>query len=216
MSEERRTPRLIFRPQPVRGSRADEARLAAAREKAAHYRDPDAHPAPPEERPRTGVRDIETWSDLAGQRIEEAMRRGDFDNLSGRGKPQRDDTNPFVPQDQQMAFRLLQNNDLVPDWIAERREVLRGVEEWRRNMRQITDEARLAWVAADSDARRFQLEQTWARWLDRWQDEIVEINRRINNLNLKQPIVHLEVFKLRFDDELRHAGATRKIHDLGA
>ncbi len=151
MSDAGRAPRLIFRPQPKRGSRADEERLAEAREKAAQYRDPDPHATSQDGEKPKGVREIEAWSDLAGQRIEEAMRRGDFDNLSGRGKPLRDDINPFVPEDQQMAFRLLQNNRLVPDSIAERNEVLRGVAQWRSTLQHITGEAHSAWAAAQTD-----------------------------------------------------------------
>jgi hypothetical protein len=41
----------------------------------------------------------------------------------------------------------------------------------------------------------------------------VELNRRIGMLNLKQPIAHLEIFKLRLDDELRQVNATRRLAD---
>lgn len=208
MSQTRRTPRLIFRPQP--DSRSDEARLAAAREKAAEYLNPDPEELRDELEKREGTLEIEAWGDLAGQRIEEAMRRGEFDNLRGRGKPLQEDRNPFVPEDQQMAFKLLQNNDLMPDWIAERREVLRGIDQWRETFQRIVAEAQTAWAGAQTDERRFQIEQTWARWVERWEGEVVELNRRINTLNLKQPVLSLEIFKLRLDDEFRQAGAARK------
>src|SRR5690606_25944022 len=113
--------------------------------------------------------------------------------------------------DQQMAFRLLKNNDLVPSWIADRKEMLRAVEQWREQFQGIVGQAHTAWVAAGSDQRRVQIRESWARWIARWEDEITEINRRINTHNLMQPITHLEIYKLRLDDELRKVGMARTL-----
>jgi DnaJ homolog subfamily C member 28 len=213
MSQDKHQPsRLVFKlhtkaapkvePQP-----SEEERLRAAREKAAEYRNPQ----PPTEETGDGVRSMEEWADLVTNRIEEAMRRGDFDQLPGRGKPLHVEHDPFVPEGQQMAFRLLKNNDLVPSWIAERNEILRAVELWREQFQRIVSEAHSAWVAASSDKRRVQIRENWARWLARWEDEVREMNRRINTLNLQQPITHLEVFKLNLDNELRKVGMARTL-----
>jgi hypothetical protein len=201
-------PRLIFRPPAKSASQAsEEERLRAAREKAAEYRNPK--PPVPDDGDR--VHAIEEWADLVTKRIDEAMRRGDFDKLSGHGKPMRVDKDPFVPEDQQMAFSLLKNNDMTPTWIADRKDMLRSIEEWRAQFGRIVGEAHSAWIAASSDVRRVQVRQSWERWLARWEDEIVEINRRIALLNLKQPITQLEVYKLRLDDELRKVGMGRTL-----
>jgi hypothetical protein len=118
---------------------------------------------------------------------------------------------PFVPEDQQMAFRLLKNNDLTPAWIGERKEMLRAIENWRGQFQHVVGEAHSAWIAAASDERRVQVRESWARWLVRWDAELVELNRRIGLFNLKQPITHLEIFKLRLDDELRRVGMARSL-----
>jgi hypothetical protein len=110
-----------------------------------------------------------------------------------------------------MAFSLLKNNDMTPTWIADRKEMLRSVEQWREQFRRVVGEAHSALIAASSDARRVQIRQSWERWLARWEDEIAEINRRINTLNLKQPVARLEVYKLRLDDELRKVGMERTL-----
>ena len=95
--------------------------------------------------------------------------------------------------------------------VAERREIQRMIENWRAEFQRIVGEAQTAWAAASNEERRFQLEQRWARWIERWEDEVREINRRINTLNLKQPVTHLELFKLRLDGELRELGMGRKL-----
>ena len=201
--------RLVFKPPTKAGPRSSEAeeRLRIAREKAAEYRDPkdviDEY--------GDKVQTLDEWADLVSNRIEEAMRRGDFDNLAGHGKPMPVDNDPFVPEEQKMAFRLLKNNDMVPSWIADRKEILRSVESWRVEFKRIVGEAHTAWIAASTDARRVQIRERWDGWITRWEDEIKEINRRINTINLQQPITHLEIFKLRLDDELRKVGMARTL-----
>jgi DnaJ family protein C protein 28 len=197
--------RLLFYRSPPTGLDRREERLRAARDKVAEYQTEETLPPVDEHDPDT----LEEWADLVSKRIEEAMRRGDFDNLPGRGKPLRLQHDPFVPEEQQMAFKLLQNNDLTPNWIAERKEILRVNEQFGRQVQAIAQEALAQWAAAPDDAQREQVQNTWARWIARWEAEIVAINRRIQTLNLKQPVNHLEIIKLRLDDELRRAGVGR-------
>lgn len=207
MSEpDKRQSRLVFRPPESKAAR--EARLRAAREKAAQYRNPQEIPSQDD-----GPRSIEEWSDLVSQRVEEAMRRGDFDNLSGRGKPVDVTGDPFVPSDQQMAFKLLRNNDLVPAWIGDRKAMLRRIEEFREQLATIAGQAHKAWTTAQDDNRRHEVAERWTQWVLRWEEDIRELNKQIGDLNMKQPSIRLEVFKLRLDDELRRAGAARTFGD---
>lgn len=210
--EKRPSSRLIFKPAaklPLQPDAplSEEERLAAARAKATEYRNPQ----PPLPNDDEAITEMDEWADLVSKRIEEAMRRGDFDNLAGRGKPLRVENEPFVPEDQQMAYKLLKNNDMTPYWIAERKEMLRSIETWRENFQRIVSEAHTAWVSAASDERRVQVRQSWERWLRRWDEEITDLNRRIGLFNLKQPITHLEIYKLRVDDELRKVGMKRQL-----
>jgi hypothetical protein len=41
--------------------------------------------------------------------------------------------------------------------------------------------------------------------VESWRAEVVELNKRILTQNLKQPVVFLEIFPLRLEDELRRA-----------
>jgi DnaJ homologue, subfamily C, member 28, conserved domain len=60
---------------------------------------------------------------VAEERIQEAMRRGDFDNLPGAGRPLLLDDDPLVPAEVRAAHRILKNAGLVPVEILERREI---------------------------------------------------------------------------------------------
>jgi hypothetical protein len=68
---------------------------------------------------------------LADQRIEEAMREGKFDNLSGAGKDIPLDDMPAT-EDARWTWwclRLLRNNDITPDEVRWRKQIDRLKEE---------------------------------------------------------------------------------------
>jgi hypothetical protein len=160
----------------------------------------------PPEAPRTR-RTPEQWQDLISQRIEEAMRQGEFDNLRGKGKPLNASPDPHVPPDMQMANSLLKNNDLVPAWIADRNAMLAAIDRLRAKIQNVTAEFREAREAATTPERREHLARQWSAQVAAWRTEIVELNKRIEVQNLKQPVTFLEILKLRLEDELRRAGA---------
>jgi hypothetical protein len=60
---------------------------------------------------------------VAEERIQEAMRRGDFDNLPGAGRPLDLDDDPLVPPELRVANRILKNAGCVPPELIERREI---------------------------------------------------------------------------------------------
>ena len=113
--------------------------IKAAKEKATEYKTEKIEEQPTEtaaekvaeqEKPSTEqTLEIQVWGDYVNQQIEEAMRAGQFDNLKGKGKPQDLRRNPFVPEDQELAFNLLSNNDLVPGWISDRTAILTAIKQ---------------------------------------------------------------------------------------
>lgn len=60
---------------------------------------------------------------IAEERIAEAIRRGDFDDLPGAGKPLDLDGDPLVPEDVRAIYRVLKHAGFVPPEIIERREI---------------------------------------------------------------------------------------------
>jgi hypothetical protein len=60
---------------------------------------------------------------LIDQRIAEAQRNGEFDNLPGAGKPLDLDDDAHVPEEDRAAYRLLKNSGFVPTELAEISEV---------------------------------------------------------------------------------------------
>lgn len=60
---------------------------------------------------------------LAEARIQEAVDRGEFDDLPGAGKPLILDDEALVPEERRTAYRLLKNAGYVPPEVLLRREI---------------------------------------------------------------------------------------------
>jgi hypothetical protein len=67
---------------------------------------------------------MEIFAKIAEQKIREAIERGEFDNLEGRGKPLdlRDDS--WIPEDLRMAYKILKNAGCLPEELELRKEVM--------------------------------------------------------------------------------------------
>ncbi len=60
---------------------------------------------------------------LAETRIQEAVERGDFEDLAGAGKPLKLDDNTFVPEHLRAAYRLLKNAGFLPQEVMLHKEI---------------------------------------------------------------------------------------------
>jgi hypothetical protein len=60
---------------------------------------------------------------LAEQRIADAIRRGELDNLPGAGRPLVFDDDPFVSGEQRMINRVLKNAGFTPPEVRLRKEL---------------------------------------------------------------------------------------------
>jgi len=69
-----------------------------------------------------------TWL-FVERMLEEAARRGDFDRLPGAGEPLDLTENPYVPADWRLAFKLLADHRIVPEFVERRKEIERLREE---------------------------------------------------------------------------------------
>lgn len=179
-----------------------------SQEKAAKYREikkqaGEESPAAEEKSART--KSLNEWNSLVSQRIEEAIQQGAFDNLPGHGKPQDLRRNPHVPEEKEMAFHLLENNDMAPPWIMDRKALLHDIEKWRTKLRRAVHQHRDQMAGADAETRQ-QWQWAWRQRQAEWRAELDALNQRIETLNLAQPpIPRLEMFKMRLEDELRRA-----------
>ena len=149
------------------------------------------------------------WDRIIEQKIREAQEEGKFDNLSGKGRPLNLDENPFEDPAWQMANALLKEQGFRPDWLeddvmlreklAQVRAALARTRDWRAEQ--------LAALGArdDPEARRQRawVASEWERAVERFRENIAQINAGIANLNLKVPHERFQRMKLAVEDELR-------------
>ena len=80
---------------------------------------------------------------IADQRIREAMERGEFDDLAGKGQPLELEDDRHIPQDLRLAYKILKNADCLPREIELRKEIrnteslLAGIQDTQEKYRQM-------------------------------------------------------------------------------
>src|SRR3712207_2155471 len=72
------------------------------------------------------------------EQIREAMERGEFDDLPGRGKPLDLDAYFQTPEHLRLAYSVLKSGQFVPEEV----ELLRQVESLKAELGSTTDEAK--------------------------------------------------------------------------
>lgn len=125
--------------------------------------------------------------------IRDAINGGDMSGQPLQGQPLNLNENPYIPDDSRMAYKILKDNLLAPDWIIEGQSLdklktrihkeLRAAVKYYRG--QLADARR-----APEDSRqalRHKAEVTWQRARRRICELIEQYNRRILTYNLKVP-----------------------------
>jgi DnaJ family protein C protein 28 len=147
----------------------------------------------------------QSWENFVDQQIREAMERGEFDNLRGKGKPQTL-TNPQGDPTQELAHKLVKDAGFIPYWLELEKEIVREEQEAR-------EAALRSWrwcEAARGDAIEdpHWVAEEWRKARERFAQKLVALNTKIINLNLQlpEPLLHKQRARLKLEDELRRLG----------
>jgi len=146
--------------------------------------------------------------DLVGKQIQEAMERGDFDDLPGTGKPLRSGVEQFVPGANRLAYKIMKDNDVQPDWINEQKVIAHDFQQAQQKLTRAKrhfDHA-LKTLTGRKDVtsirQKFDAEDEWALAKVRFADDIAAVNKKIATYNLKVPGSHLTRDLLNAEQEL--------------
>jgi hypothetical protein len=75
---------------------------------------------------------MDRWQSLIDRQLNQAKQDGELSNLPGEGKPLNLEGDTFTPADKKIAYKIMLDNNIAPDWIAlgqeldDRRAKLRG------------------------------------------------------------------------------------------
>lgn len=154
---------------------------------------------------------LHRWDTVMDELIEDAMRNGEFDNLRGRGKPLNLSKNHFA-QETELAYGLLKNNDYTLPWIAQRREILDEIAQFREEFKLTWSEYSAEYQVNQDELAAHALEAGWRHYLNMDVEATIQrLNKKIADVNLKQPREVVEILKLALKQELIRAGANERL-----
>lgn len=131
--------------------------------------------------------------------IQKAQEAGEFDNLRGKGRP-------FTHLDRDPFAHLVDEQGFTPRWLELDHEIRVKIEIARQSITR-TYEWMMSALNGGSVDRRYARDE-WARARRTFDQRLDEINQLIRafNLELPEPLRHLQRFPLRADEELQQLG----------
>ena len=133
---------------------------------------------------------MKRWERIVDQLVTDAIGNGDVSHLPGAGAPLRLDDGSHTPDEWRMAFKIMNDHEVLPDWIACGKALEQQEEELRK---QIADRARLyrdRLQLADTGrewAKGAKIDSTWEHDKEKMRQRIGRHNREVLLLNLKLP-----------------------------
>ena len=88
----------------------------------------------------------------ADEAIRAAMERGDFDNLSNKGKKLNLDDYFNTPEEQRVGFSVLKNADYIPEEV----QLLKEIGELQEKLAQVSEESERKKLLKEAEGRRLK------------------------------------------------------------
>jgi hypothetical protein len=148
------------------------------------------------------------WDQIIRQMMDKAQSEGAFNEAEFHGKPLDLSENPFVPEDQRMAYKIMKDNDVVPEWIGDNREIREAINAARRELERsharFQDTLRKLANRVDVDAiyARHAAHGNWDIARERFRQEGARINKLIETYNFRVPISQLQRLYFNVEREL--------------
>ncbi len=149
------------------------------------------------------------WEAAVEKQIREAMERGEFDNLLGKGKPLDLSEDPFTPAEWQLAFKILKDAGVAPDWIEQDKEIrleqvaldamLKQQARWQRERA-----AKAKTLAPDKMIAELEsLTRARGETVTRYRQRAAALNKLIDTFNLKAPNGRLHHARVQIEQEVK-------------
>ncbi|KAJ8721831.1 hypothetical protein PYW08_004233 [Mythimna loreyi] len=125
--------------------------------------------------------------------IQESISKGEFENLSGKGKPLKNQNdNPYVDFTTHKLNEVLINNGFTPEWITLAKEIDQEINGLKEEIR--SDRMPLGpYPLSEADATK------WERICELNRELASSINLKINKYNLIVPLLNKQKLHVEFD-----------------
>ena len=151
------------------------------------------------------------WRIIAERRIQEWVERGGPEQLTNKGQKLDLSDNPFVPGELRMAYTVLKNADVAPEWIeigkdveAHLRQCREAVLKFKHLQRNDRLSLRLA-SALQVEATQRRIELRRQHFADEQRARLGHANHLIDRFNRACPISGLHRIRLDVEKELAEA-----------
>lgn len=127
--------------------------------------------------------------------IQESMNKGEFANLSGAGKPLKDNAsaqNPYVDFVTHKMNQILINNGFTPEWIQLSKEIREEKENVQNQLTKARN--RLGTIPLSSGDL-----ESWRNSVNNLKTSVKKINDKINKYNLLVPILQKQMLQVRLE-----------------
>lgn len=133
------------------------------------------------------------WEGVVEKQIREAMERGEFDNLVGRGRPLDLSSPPHIAPEWDLAFKLLRDAGFAPQWIEQDKEIRAAkdaiLEPFQKYLKQLK-------------VRRTHRSAAEAGLIADFREQAKALNRLIDDFNLKAPSLRVHHTRIRIEEEI--------------
>ncbi|NP_001243864.1 dnaJ homolog subfamily C member 28 [Equus przewalskii] len=130
--------------------------------------------------------------------IQESMAKGDFDNLSGKGKPLKKFSGcSYIDPMTHNLNRILIDNGYQPEWILMQKEIKDTIDQLREAI--LVSRKKLGNPMTPTEQKQ------WNQVCEQFQENITKLNKRINDFNLIVPLLTRQ--KVHFDAQKEIARA---------
>ncbi|XP_033761782.1 LOW QUALITY PROTEIN: dnaJ homolog subfamily C member 28-like [Pecten maximus] len=137
-------------------------------------------------------RDIEQ---IVESHVLDSMRKGDFDNLPGFGKPFKEEyENPFMETGLAKINRILISEGYKPSWILLGKEIRTGITDARFKL--ALERSRLKTLPLrPEDQARLQVHK------EKFENIILKLNEKIHKHNLEVPLIRMQKVAFSIENE---------------
>nr|XP_017515332.2 dnaJ homolog subfamily C member 28 [Manis javanica]XP_017515334.2 dnaJ homolog subfamily C member 28 [Manis javanica] len=135
--------------------------------------------------------------------IQESMAKGDFDNLSGKGKPLKKFSGcSYIDPMTHNLNRILIDNGYQPEWILMQKEIKDTIDQLREAI--LVSRKKFGSPMTPTEQKQ------WNQVCEQFEENIRKLNKRVNDFNLIVPLLTKQ--KVHFDAQKEIAKA-QEIHE---
>ncbi|EDW12042.1 dnaJ homolog subfamily C member 28 [Drosophila mojavensis] len=127
--------------------------------------------------------------------IQEAMSKGDFNNLNGAGKPLSlaQTQNPYLDFTTHKLNKIMLDNGFTPEWITLSRDIREAAAKLKQQLRNERC------YYGDWPLATLEEQAAWQKFAQLHADDIKQLNKTIDKYNLIVPILENQYFRLTLD-----------------